>query len=69
MKRNTVFTSLFLILALLILSLLAVPAAATPDSWTTKTPMPKGGVCGAAVVNGKIYAVFMSLDNPIYEYN
>ncbi len=55
-------TAAVLIVLVFLASILAIPvnpvSAASPDSWTAKTPMreARGGL-GVAVVNGKIYAI------------
>lgn len=37
-----------------------------PNSWTSKAPIPKGGICGAAALNGIIYVMGSSTN---YAYN
>jgi len=64
-------TAAVLIVLVFLTSILAIPvnpvSAASPDSWTIKTPMreARGGL-GVAVVNGKIYAIGGSAQNGLY---
>ena len=72
--RKSAFLLVVLSLFSLILSAVSIPLVrAAEDSWTTLEPMPTPGAwIGAAVVNGKIYAIGGNGgygSSSVYEYN